>query len=297
MDEEVNKPKWKVAALESGMKLISFLRHKSKEAESLSLKKLKKTIEANSCLVNGRPERFASYRLGLGDLVEFVPSPLRTDFPPISPPILYEDESLLACNKPPGVPSDKLFPHLHMVHRLDRETSGVLLFAKDQTSKEAIELLFKNRSVTKTYLALVLGKPQTDGGKIDNYVGEKQRYQGQVLMGVMERPEEGKHAITDWELIGKGNRASLLRCFPKTGRTHQIRVHLSSLGFPIVGDYQYNRTTAALPPFKRCMLHALRLEFPHPLTNSSCIIEVPAPEDFTHTLSYFGIPLEYMPHC
>jgi RluA family pseudouridine synthase len=166
-----------------------------------------------------------------------------------------------------------------MVHRLDKETSGVILFAKTSEAQSKIEDLFRNRKVKKTYLAICDGAITAPFWTVDNYLEPKFRYQGGVLMGRACR-SKGKRAITHFQKIRESEHATLLLVKPITGRTHQIRVHIKDLGHPILGDWQYGkRCFCPLQP-KRHMLHAQQLEFSHPATGQNLKLEAPLLEDF-----------------
>jgi len=281
--------RWTVASNESGVKLLVFL--KDKLAENYSARQLKKGIENNLCRINGRTERFASAPLGAGDVVEFriedlegIPSvELKVD----AQRILYENEALLVYDKPFGIASDDSFtkllrsyhPTLELVHRLDRETTGAVIFAKKPAIKQAMIALFKKMSVKKEYYALVDGVPQKKGGVIENYLGKLHSYEGQTLWGEVSE-KKGLYAKTVWQCLKKGKAASLFQCFPETGRTHQIRVHLSGIGHPILGDYQYGREFRCPYRSKRILLHAKEVAFPHPETGIELRVAAPIPADF-----------------
>jgi RluA family pseudouridine synthase len=280
---------WEVSKEESGTTLLAFL--KKKLDSSYSARKLKKAIESNFSQVNNRTERFASTIVGTGDKVTF-----RAETISSSPSqaitfnaarVLYEDQDLFVYDKPPGIASDSpelkqaLQRHcqsLILVHRLDRETSGVLIFAKSKLIFGKFVEIFKQLKIHKTYLAIVDGIPPRKNGLIDNFIGELHRYQGQIILGEVP-PSRGLRAITRWECEKSGKEASLLRCFPKTGRTHQIRVHLSEMGHPILGDYQYGKRFTCMYRPVRCLLHALEVSFPHPTTGKTLKITASIPED------------------
>jgi 23S rRNA-/tRNA-specific pseudouridylate synthase len=144
--------------------------------------------------------------------------------------------------------------------------------------------MFKQRAVKKQYHALVDGKVKGDRGTIDNALGKICSYQGQSVWGEVP-PGQGLPARTDWEVVARGADATLLLCRPMTGRTHQIRVHLSGMGHPILGDSQYGKTfTCAFRP-QRCMLHASELAFEHPVTGKEIAIHSPLPEDFKEAIA------------
>lgn len=283
---------WIVLPPESGMRLLAFLR--SKLPSHLSARQIKRIIEQNQCQVNERTERFATAVLGKGDRVTLLslnlPKQSEITFEPDR--VLYEDESLLVYDKPPNVVSDdKQFidtvkrdlPFLAVAHRLDRDTSGVLLFAKTLPCHEYLLNQFKERKIKKSYVAIVEGTPKQAKGLIDNYLGPLHHYQGQTIWGEVSKAK-GHHAITSWELIQKSKGASYIRCFPETGRTHQLRVHLSSLDLPILGDYQYCRNFHLSYRPERMLLHAESVTFLHPITHELIRIGAPLPEDFTKAL-------------
>jgi RluA family pseudouridine synthase len=281
-----------IGSVDSGVRLVAFL--KKQLPSSLSARALKGFIERGACSVNGQVERFASRILGQGDRVAFA-LPSAPHFASLKSaishpfPVLYEDEGLFICNKPPGISCDpttfaKLFPHPYfLVHRLDRDTSGVLILAKTAVMRERMEELFRKRLIKKCYYAIVEGKPDTTEGVIDTYLAVEHRYQGQLLVKEVGK-SVGKRAITRW--IYKGvcgetkEKISLIECWPETGRTHQIRVHLSGIGLPILGDLQYGRRTIPRVSVSRCLLHAFKVIFYHPFTQRECIIQAPLPEDF-----------------
>lgn len=273
---------WKVLPEESGTKLQAYLKMK---LEGISARQIKKWIEENLCLVNGRTERFASAVLGRGDVVALaIEEPRKAVVRAVFDPsrILYEDSGILIYDKPAGVVSDSrewlaARPGFALAHRLDRDTTGVLMFGKSGSSLEALEALFRERAIEKTYLAVVDGAPQQNG-VIENYLGKLKVYHGQTLWGEVAR-EQGSYAKTVWRCEKRGKTASVVVCKPETGRTHQIRVHMSGIGHPILGDHQYGRTFRSSYRPGRCLLHALSVSFVHPVTAKAVHIEAPVPED------------------
>jgi tRNA pseudouridine32 synthase/23S rRNA pseudouridine746 synthase len=208
----------------------------------------------------------------------------------VNPPVLYEDADVLAVDKPEGIVSvseagkgglpellkpvfpGKLFP----VHRLDREVSGVILFAKNAAAHRHLNMEFDRRAVRKTYLALVHGLPARERGTIDSPIREF----GSGRMGV--DPERGKPSSTEFERVEKLEGTTLLKAFPATGRRHQIRVHLFSIGHPVVGDLRYGDRSVQ-GRFPRLMLHALAVEFRSP-GGKDLRIEAPVPATFSSVL-------------
>ena len=218
-----------------------------------------------------------------------VPNPAYCP-PAYAPPrVLFEDEFLLAVEKPagllsvPGRGADKadclstrlqqIFPEARIVHRLDMETSGVLLFARDEVTQRLLGQLFEQRKIGKTYVAIVHGKPSTDSGLIDV----------PLIADWPNRPlqkvdfAQGKPSQTGYQVLGYDTERDhgRLQLEPLTGRSHQLRVHLHSIGHPIVGDRLY-RDPGTPPPTGRLMLHATELVFVHPRTEELLTITCPA---------------------
>jgi 23S rRNA pseudouridine955/2504/2580 synthase len=250
----------------------------------------------------------ATYKLQEGDRVRIPPLRLGAKAAPSKPPafdlpILYEDEGLIAANKPAGLavhggsgisygvieqlrlarPQAKF---LELVHRLDRDTSGLLLLAKKRSVLTAMHELIRTGQMDKRYLVLVHG--QWPSGK--QHVKLKlQRY----VTGAGERrvsvDDEGREAHTVFELERACGDYSLLQAQLKTGRTHQIRVHLAHLGFPIVGDDKYGEfelnKRLAKHGLKRMFLHAWKLAFMHPLGGEKLKLEAPLPPELENFLS------------
>ncbi|MBA3239573.1 MAG: RluA family pseudouridine synthase [Parachlamydiaceae bacterium] len=293
---------WRVEKEESGTKLLNFLQNKL--GKEISLRKLKQALEQNLCHVNRRVEHFASTVVGWGDEVEFALDKMvfKTSRKSLIPPaILYEDEDFLLIDKPSGISSeDKALleilksmgtrPELALAHRLDKETSGVLAFTKTACAKEALYKLFKERKVSKRYNAIVAGIPGKMYGRIDNFLGKIADYEGQNLWGAVE-PEKGMRAVTDWKCINRGKNSTFIACSPLTGRTHQIRVHLASIGHPILGDMLYNKLKN--PPYlpSRCLLHAAEMGFEHPFTGNQLVTISALPADFGEAAAVLGLKI------
>jgi len=266
------------------MRLLAFLREKCPNAPSV--KALKRAIDSKRCIVNRQIETFSSYILEENDIVTLSDTAFESK-KSAKIPILYEDEELLIINKPAGVVSDiRSLPFkaaLQLVHRLDKETSGVLILVKNSNTKEKMLDLFKRRGVRKLYLAIVDGVIAKDKGKIENFLGKKQGYQGQTIYGSVPE-KKGLRAITFWSCLHRGKTASFVSCEPVTGRTHQLRVHLSEMGHPILGDVQYGKRFIC--PFKptRNLLHAYQIAFVHPSTGNELKVIAPIPADFKQSL-------------
>lgn len=240
---------------------------------------------------------------------------LRIEEEKVNIPILYEDDELLVINKPPGVVVNNAqsvegetvqdWAHAHLglpeltgpapvnpddflsragiVHRIDKETSGCLVIAKNPASFAALQLQFKERTIKKTYLAIVHGKIVPESGEIRAPVGRLpwNRERFGILPG-------GKDAVTLYQVAKSGNShktdISLVELYPETGRTHQIRVHLKYINHPIVGDWQYaGRKTARNDRVwaPRVMLHAWKIVLTHPVSGGALAIEAPVPDDMS----------------
>ncbi len=174
--------------------------------------------------------------------------------------------SIILANPPKGF--DPSVARAGLVHRLDRETSGVMLIAKNQEFQEAMVELFASRQVNKTYHSIACGLIPDDNGTIDVPIGR-------VAGGKIKASDVGREAITDYHVLERKNGFTYVELFPRTGRTNQLRVHLSWLGYPVLGDWLYKGATE-----ERLMLHARRLEFKHPLNDRSMKFEAPVPTDF-----------------
>jgi len=248
-----------------------------------------------------------------GDALEFnLPETKPTDLLPNPLPleVIWEDGELIAINKSAGMVvhpgagtgGDTLVHALlarcagtlsgiggverpGIVHRLDRETSGLILVAKTDAAHRGLAEQFSGRSVHKEYLALIAGAPALSAGTIRKAVGRHPNQRHKIA--VFEPGEGGRAAHTDWTVVERfGRRAALLRCILHTGRTHQIRVHLKSIGHVILGDSVYGyKPGPRLPPAPRVMLHAERLRFCHPTTGETLDLHAPLPADFVQMLA------------
>lgn len=297
-------PHWIVTQDESGSSLMHFLQRHLRE--EMSLRAAKALIGRGSCTINGQIERFASRRLKRGERVSYFQKERvkKVPFQLEKKRILWEDEAVLCYDKPPhfetcGGELEAAMRAYHAtllpVHRLDKETSGILLFAKGKDCLRALTEAFKKRVVEKTYFAICQGSVQNSNGVITFSMAKKASFHGGALWG---KKHGGCRAVTEWQRIQAGARASLLVCQPKTGRTHQIRVHLAEIGHPILGDILYGKQDSTLFCPTRQMLHAASLVFPHPISGSRMLVEAALPLDFVQTLSKVGLAgLEKDSHC
>ena len=277
---------WIVSQKEEGMSLQNFLKDR---LEGLSGKAIKTLIDRFGCKVNGKVEAFSSYKVHLKDRIEIDSSRLeKTDKPSLS--ILYECEHYWVCNKGAHTLTDEVTfkkilkaKNLFLVHRLDKETSGVIIVAKDLVAKKAFEHLFKEREVHKTYHALCQGFLKQNEFSIENYLGKKSTYQGQAIWGQVPK-SQGLYALTHFNILKQHGKFCLAECEPVTGRTHQIRVHLFEYGLPILGDAHYAKKKHFSLSAPRVMLHAKKIVFKDPMTSKEMSIEAPYPEDFAKLL-------------
>ena len=250
-------------------------------------------------------------------VVAFVPARRTDEIPPEDIPldIVYEDRWLVVVNKPPdlvvhpsrghqtGTLVNALVHHFQslsqvsgplrpgVVHRLDRDTTGVILVIKDDAVHEQIARQFEDRRVRKEYVAICEGRVELDGDLIDAPIGHDTRKRERMMIS----QSAGKPAVTVYEVVERLGSFSIVRCFPKTGRTHQIRVHLQYIGYPIVADATYGRRDAVYasdlsggehppdeePLLARQALHARRLTIFHPVREEEMTFEAPLPEDMT----------------
>ena len=287
----------------------------------LSRSRLQGLIEAGRVRVNGRPVR-ASRRLHDGDRVRVeIPEPEPTTLTPEAMPlaIVHEDEDLVVIDKPAGLVvhpgagvrrGTLVHALLHrypgiggvggagrpgIVHRLDKETSGLLVVARSGRAYRALVEALRARDVKRTYTALVWGAPRAPGGVIERAIGRDPR--DRKRMAVVARG--GKPARTRWTVRERLGVASRLEVGLDTGRTHQIRVHMAHLGHPVVGDGVYGgriKKQLSLPESQRSLaadlltclprqaLHASGLEFTHPVTGSRVRFASPLPQDFERAL-------------
>ncbi|MBS0616372.1 MAG: RluA family pseudouridine synthase [Verrucomicrobia bacterium] len=278
------KLSFKVSGTEGGMKLLYFLRDHC--AGSTSVKALKRAIDGKKCRINGRIETFSTHPLNPGDIVEID---LETPAKKTTLRILFEDDELCICEKPSGVTCTPENFSALLVHRLDKETSGVLILAKTESMRQKMTALFADKALYKAYVAIVDGRLTKEKGTITTRLAKKHTYQGQTIYGSAAK---GQLATTNWEVLKAGKKASLLLCEPQTGRTHQIRVHLKEMGHPILGDTQYAKKFTCPFEASRVLLHAYRVRFQHPTTGEEVDVSNAPPEDFLLALEELDILFE-----
>jgi len=212
------------------------------------------------------------------------------------PTTLYQDEFLLAVNKPAGLPTlpdgynraapclidllNQQFNRVWVVHRLDRDTSGVIVFARTAEVHRALNIAFDSRQVHKVYYAIVIGTPEWDERVIDLPL----RPDGDRRHRTVIDRARGKPALTRVRVLERFTKHTLIEAQPETGRTHQIRAHLAALDLPLAGDGLYGGKDAAAL-IQHTALHARSIEFTHPVTHEAVALSAPYPDDFTATLA------------
>jgi 23S rRNA pseudouridine1911/1915/1917 synthase len=289
---------------------------------NLSRSRAKNLVEKHLILLNQRPTK-PSAHVKTGDMVSgFLPEakPLSLQPEPLPLTILYEDPSIIVIDKPSGMvvhpaygnPSGTLVNALlyhcedlegingvlrpGSVHRLDKDTSGVMVVAKEDQAFHHLTKQFKNRIVEKVYWAIVYGKLGPSEGLIDSAIGRHPSERKRMST----RTKRGRAAVTRWKKVEEFDGCTLLEISPQTGRTHQIRVHLSSIGHPVLGDPLYGRKgrPGAIrdPVLKECVkrinrqaLHAQRLKFTHPRTEERVQFVAPTPEDMKEALEWLRL--------
>lgn len=254
--------------------------------------------------VDGSPQK-AGHILRGGELVSWEEpkveeSKLEAEAIPFD--VVYEDTDMIAINKPAGLVVHPAPGHPHgtlvnallhhcgdlsgiggekrpgIVHRLDKDTSGIIIVAKNENALNELARQFKQRSIRKEYQALVWGKPQPPSGQVDAMIG-RSKHDRKKMSAVLDR---GRTALTQYETVEALGPVTWVRIRIMTGRTHQIRVHMAHIHHPVVGDRQYGgrRKDAILPvAVTRQMLHAARLVIEHPQTHDEMVLEAPLPGD------------------
>jgi len=271
----------------------------------LSRSMIQKMLDDNKILVNGKKEK-ASYKTKLNDEIkieEIVAKEIELKAQDIPVDVIYEDEDIIVVNKPKGMvvhpangnPDGTLVNAIMnickdslsgiggeirpgIVHRIDKDTSGLLIIAKNDKAHINLSEQIKNREITKKYVALVRGVIKENNATIDMPIGRSDKDRKKMAVR-----KDGKNAVTHFDVIKRYNGYTYLDIKIDTGRTHQIRVHLAEIGYPIVGDTVYSN---GKNPFgvEGQMLHAKSLEFKHPITGQTMKLEAPIPEYFEDVL-------------
>ncbi|HAX17971.1 MAG TPA: RluA family pseudouridine synthase [Actinobacteria bacterium] len=293
---------------DKGKRIDSFL---SGQDIGLSRSRIQKLIKSGNIKVNGSEDITKSYiiegteKFAISNIDSFDDE---TKYCPqdIDIKIIFEDDYMIAVSKPPGMvvhpaPGNKSGTLLNavlfhndkvdsvknvrsgIVHRLDKDTSGIILIAKDFQSHESLSRLFRERKIRKTYIALVLGSFKEKTGLIDIPISRSKKNRK-----MMDVAADGRKSETEFRVLKNFNSCSLIEVYPKTGRTHQIRVHLSHIGHPLIGDKTYgNKETEMIAEsigIRRHFLHASGINFIHPFTGVQIDIRDELPEDLKNSI-------------
>ena len=308
-----------VAANENGERLDRVLSRLLPESSRTFLQKL---VKEGAVCCNGTTVSVPRYPVQSGmKLTVNMPEITLSETPAAEEfdfPILFEDEEMLVIDKPAGVVVHPAagnsegtvvnallgrYPSLSegfadasrpgIVHRLDKDTSGCLVIAKTPEAQFALGKSFADRAVSKTYLTIVCGLPPRPSGEIITLIGRHSV--NRQKMAVVER--NGKNAVTSYRVLGSGNagnmKLSLLAVKIATGRTHQIRVHMNHLGFPVLGDSLYGGSRTHVEGADRQMLHAWKITIPHPRNKKEYTFKAALPEDFCKVLNFSGIKSDF----
>lgn len=283
---------------ESGKRLDAYITSIDSEITRTAAQRL---IEQGNILVNGEKKKTA-YKVSNGDIITIEkeePKEIELKAQNIPIDIIYEDDDIIVVNKPKGMvvhpangnPDGTLVNAIMaickdslsgiggeirpgIVHRLDKDTSGLLIVAKNDRAHVNMSEQIKNHEVKKTYIALVRGVVKENEATIDMPIGRSTS--DRKKMAVMKA---GKNAVTHIKVLKRYNKYTLLQVNIETGRTHQIRVHLSYIGYPIIGDCTYSNGKNEFGVVGQC-LHAKCLEFKHPITGAEMKLEAPLPKYF-----------------
>lgn len=305
---------------DKGQQLLRVDKFLVERMEKTSRNRIQQAADANCIIVNDKPVK-SSYKVKPGDVISIVMDRPRYDFEIIAENIplniVYEDEYLLVVDKPPGLvvhpghgnysgtlvnalawhfkddPNyDVNDPRLGLVHRIDKDTSGLLVIAKTPDAKTFLGKQFFDKTTRREYIALVWGDFKEDKGTIVGNIARNPK--NKLQMAVMSDPSQGKHAVTHYEVIERFGYVTMVKCVLETGRTHQIRVHMLHEGHPLFNDERYGgniilkgNTSSSYKRFiencfalcPRQALHARTLGFIHPATGKEMYFESPIPDD------------------
>ncbi len=279
-DKEIKIGQFRVAPSEKQTCLIDFIASRS----NTSKKKAKRLLDSRNVYVNKKLTWMARHLLKTNDMVEIAYTTASSIDPIKCIPILFKDDHLIIADKPPGIlangpdSAEELLckylqePSIRAVHRLDKDTSGCLLLARNNAVFEAIVSVFRKKAVNKTYHAIVAGRffPKRC---------------------TITLPLNGQRAVTHVQVLDANSTASHLLVTIETGRTHQIRKHLAHAGTPVLGDRHYgmHAVTHKTMQITRQMLHASTIEFKNPLTGMNIKIKAPLPADFRTSMTAFRL--------
>jgi len=287
---------------ESGKRLDAYIASINEEITRTAAQRL---IEQGQVLVNSKKQK-VSYKVSEGDIItieEVQAQEIELKAQDIPVEIIYEDNDIIVVNKPKGMvvhpangnPDGTLVNAIMaickdslsgiggeirpgIVHRLDKDTSGLLIIAKNDKSHVNMSEQIKNHEVKKTYIALVRGSVKENEATINMPIGRSNSDRKKMAVN-----KNGKNAVTHIKVLKRFDKYTLLEINIETGRTHQIRVHLSHIGYPIIGDYTYSNGKNEFGVEGQC-LHAKQLEFKHPITGKDMKLEAPLPKYFEELL-------------
>ena len=289
---------------ENGERIDSFLSGKTEFTRT----RIQQLIKERNIMVNGKATK-SSYKIEKDDEIAIeVPEAETTEIKPenIDIDIVYEDPYIAVINKQAGLVVHPAHGHCSgtlvnailyhikdlsgingeirpgIVHRLDKDTSGLIVIAKNDKVHAALTEMFQEKKIRKTYLAILKGKLNKSEGKIVTQIGRDKN--DRKKMTVIDDVAKGKNAITNYKVVSQNNLFTLVKVNIETGRTHQIRVHLKSIGHTIVGDELYGKGIDIEKGVKRQFLHAYRVKFTHPATKKEMEIEIPLAEDMKEFL-------------
>lgn len=272
----------------------SLMEYVTRQLPEIKRTRIKQMLAHDQIAVNDIPQRQFDYELKEGDKVKVNFVREFRVFRHRRMKIVYEDEEIIVIDKGYGLlsmgnekasdetaysilrsyvkwnnPANKIF----IVHRLDRDTSGLMMFAKTMQAKEAMQHNWNNMVLNRKYLAVVEGHPEEDNGVIKSYLAENSQYE----VYSTDNPEQGQLAVTRYKTLNSGTRYTLLEVELDTGRKNQIRVHMKDIGHPISGDHKYGADSS---PIRRLCLHAQTLRFIHPTTHKEMNFSTPIPSAF-----------------
>ena len=312
--EKSKKKQFSVNSKEKENKRLD--KYLAEEIDSLSRSKIKKLINSQKITVNGNSQK-PSYRISWSDRINVtIPKPEPLEVVPENIPldILYEDEYYIAVNKQPdlvvhpgagnrtGTLVNGLVNYTDnlssiggekrpgLVHRLDKDTTGVIFAAKNDEAHWKLSRMFADRKIYKEYRAFIWGVPKDSEGTIEKKIGRSKRKREKIVVTRL-----GKYAKSHYQVLQNYSFFSLLKVRLVTGRTHQIRVHMKSIGHPVIGDEKYGSDSRfvkglnnrncdvgekVMAVINRQLLHAYKIEFNHPFTNEEVSVTAPLPDDF-----------------
>lgn len=294
---------------DKGKRIDSFLNEVIEDATRSYIQKI---IDGGYVEITGKKTTKSGNKLkGTETIVVNLPEDETLDLIPEDIPleIIYEDSDIVVINKASnmvvhpahgnynGTLVNALLYHIKdlstingvirpgIVHRLDKDTSGVIVVAKHDEAHTTLSDMFKEKTLEKTYVCIAKGIFKDKSGRIETLIGRDPR--DRKKMAVVT--ENGKIAISNYEVLDESKNYSLVKVRIETGRTHQIRVHMKSLNHPILGDATYGNSTDGIA---RQMLHAYRLKFTHPISKKEMVVTAPIPEDFKRALKFAGLDID-----